>query len=173
MTNNLNMLQRFVIGNDPLLRLLNSATLDNYPPYNVIQIEKNKYKIELAVAGFSPDEVVVEQKKDVLHVYSKPSLTSPDEGSAFTNDSAFGSTAGTASLPFTLPNRNPEFPRVVHQGLASRSFMKSWSLGEGWKTRNANLQNGVLTIIIEYEVPEDQKAVSIPITTDDRVTLKG
>ncbi len=170
MTKDLSVLQRFVIGNDPLLHALNAATADNYPPYNLVQFEKHKYKLDIAVAGFSRDQIKVEQRKDVLHIYTDCGEETESEYTPYTIDGLHG-----ATLPYRLPTitKAPVYPRTVHQGLANRNFRKQWALGDGWKARDANLQNGVLTVIIEYEVPEDQKAVSIPITTDDRVKLNG
>lgn len=44
----------------------NSRTSDNYPPYNIAQLDDTHYVIELAVAGFAEDEIDVELKDQHL-----------------------------------------------------------------------------------------------------------
>lgn len=42
---------------------------DNYPPHNVIKTGLSSYSIELAVAGFRQEDLRVETKDGILHVY--------------------------------------------------------------------------------------------------------
>jgi molecular chaperone IbpA len=53
---------------DELHRTLASAKQDNYPPHNVVKIDDINYVIELAVAGFSEDEIAVELTDNILTV---------------------------------------------------------------------------------------------------------
>ncbi|NDB27939.1 hypothetical protein EB151_00100 [archaeon] len=62
---------RSSIGFDHLLRELDNSVAfkgDNYPPYNIIKGDEETYTIELAVSGFSEDELSVEVKENTLTV---------------------------------------------------------------------------------------------------------
>ena len=62
-------LYRSVVGFDRLADLLDSAaaeTATGYPPYNIERTGDNAYRIEVAVAGFKPDELSIEVKEAVL-----------------------------------------------------------------------------------------------------------
>ena len=50
---------------DELEKITNHAN-DTYPPHNVIKSDDMKYDIELAVAGFSKDDITIELKEHVL-----------------------------------------------------------------------------------------------------------
>ncbi len=59
-------LQPFSIGFDKFFDDVSQMTtkigkkaIANYPPYNIKQVEKNKYIIELAVAGFAKSDIEV------------------------------------------------------------------------------------------------------------------
>ena len=65
-------LNRALIGFDTMFnnmerRFANQIT-NNYPPHNVIKIDDNNYEIQVAVTGFSKDEVTVEVDQNVLIV---------------------------------------------------------------------------------------------------------
>ncbi len=65
-------LWRSTIGFDHLFDLLDrSAELsanDTYPPYNIERAGEDHYRISLALAGFSPDEVTITAEQNVLTV---------------------------------------------------------------------------------------------------------
>ena len=52
---------------DELEKMTNHAN-DTYPPHNVIKADDMKYDIELAVAGFSKDDINIELKEHVLYI---------------------------------------------------------------------------------------------------------
>ena len=52
---------------DELEKITNHAN-DTYPPHNVIKADDMKYDIELAVAGFSKDDITIELKEHVLYI---------------------------------------------------------------------------------------------------------
>ena len=59
------------IGFDHLFNELEHATrhaYDHYPPHNIIKESDTEYTIEVAVAGFSQDELTVEQKERTLTI---------------------------------------------------------------------------------------------------------
>ena len=43
----------------------------NYPPYNIIKNDGSNYEIEVALAGFKPDEIEVSTEQNILRVASK------------------------------------------------------------------------------------------------------
>jgi len=62
---------RYSVGFDRLfneLENLSQTTTQNYPPYNVVKVNDSDYRIEIAVSGFSEDELDVEVKEDTLTV---------------------------------------------------------------------------------------------------------
>ena len=65
-------LYRSMVGFDRLATLLDQAAkteaASNWPPYNIETTGENAYRIELAVAGFKPDELSVEVKENTLTV---------------------------------------------------------------------------------------------------------
>jgi len=63
----------FFIGFDRMIDRMREATpgQSNYPPYNIVKTEENFYELQLAVAGFTEDELDVELKDGVLTVEGK------------------------------------------------------------------------------------------------------
>ncbi len=71
-SNELNPLYRTLVGFDRIANLMDQAArLDaapGYPPFNVEQIGEDEFRIELAVAGFSQDDLSIEFKQNSLLV---------------------------------------------------------------------------------------------------------
>src|SRR5579862_8529999 len=74
-------LYRSVVGFDRLADLLDAATnetANGYPPYNIERTDENAYRIDIAVAGFRPDELTIETKENLLTVQGrKPANDEP------------------------------------------------------------------------------------------------
>ena len=68
-------LYRSFVGFDHLADLLESAQAETspagYPPYNIERTAENEYRIELAVAGFRPDELSIDVKENLLTVQGR------------------------------------------------------------------------------------------------------
>lgn len=67
-------LYRSVVGFDRLAALLDAAgaeTANGYPPYNIERTDENAYRIEIAVAGFKPEELNIEVKEHLLTVQGR------------------------------------------------------------------------------------------------------
>ncbi|UTP40416.1 Hsp20 family protein [Phenylobacterium sp. LH3H17] len=67
-------LYRSVVGFDRLADLLETARVDaaaGYPPYNIERTDENAYRVEIAVAGFRPDELNIEVKENLLTVQGR------------------------------------------------------------------------------------------------------
>lgn len=71
-TIDLSPLYRSLVGFDRLAAQLDAAanteTASGYPPYNIERTDENSYRIEIAVAGFKPDELAIEVKENLLTV---------------------------------------------------------------------------------------------------------
>ncbi|MBS0240932.1 MAG: Hsp20 family protein [Proteobacteria bacterium] len=74
-------LYRSTVGFDRLAQLLDSVAGSEgdtpaYPPYNIERLAENKYRITMAVAGFSEDEIKIEIKEQALSIKGEKK---PDE----------------------------------------------------------------------------------------------
>ena len=71
--NTMNVPRSLFIGFEPILNELErihsaGRSQDNYPPHNVVKVDDENFIIELAVAGFSPEDINVEVKDGILLV---------------------------------------------------------------------------------------------------------
>ncbi len=107
---------------------------EGYPPYNIEQIGENGFRITIAVAGFSMDDLEIELDNNQLTIRGKHQ--DEDEG----------------------------IQRIfLHRGIASRQFQRSFVLADGIKIEGATLDNGLLNIDMHRVQPES-KARKIEIT---------
>ena len=145
MTRNLsvwNSLRPFSVGFDSIFeefdRMLESTERynSNYPPYNIRKISDNDYKIEVALAGYSKDDIELELKDSTLTVRNKQKEKVVNDVS---ND-------------------------VIHKGISTRQFERAFTISEDIKVKNAELQNGLLNIDLERIIPEEKKARLINIS---------
>ena len=104
-----------------------------YPPYNIRKINEVQYVIEIALAGFSKDDIEVELTEGNLAVRSKKEEeTNGDES-------------------------------FVHKGIAKRSFLRSWTLSDDIIVKGADLKDGLLIIDLEKVIPDAKKPRLIQI----------
>lgn len=133
-------LYRSFVGFDRMANLIDSASqLESgsaYPPYNVAQIDEDTYRIELAVAGFTNDELEIESHQNTLTV------TGRKAGSAANNDDG---------------------PTYLHRGIAERGFERRFQLADHVYVTGAELKNGLLEISLVRELPEALKPRKIEI----------
>lgn len=131
-------LYRSAVGFDRLVRQLESAARsgsDNgWPPYNIETLGENAYRIEIAVAGFTPEELSIEAKENQLTVTGKKIAT--DDANAKT---------------------------YLHRGLAERDFERRFQLADYVVVKSADLANGLLSIDLQRELPEALKPRRIEI----------
>jgi molecular chaperone IbpA len=71
--NTMNVPRSLFIGFEPILNELErihsaGRSQDNYPPHNVVKVDDENFIIELAVAGFSEENISVEVKDGILLV---------------------------------------------------------------------------------------------------------
>ena len=129
----------FFVGFDRLFNNLVNFDFDRspttYPPYNIVQDGDYTYAIELAVAGFGEDDI------DIKHRPETGVLTI--EGKAPAN--------GTQN--------------AIYKGIAERSLSRNWTLADNVEVIGADLQNGLLRVELEKQVPEEKKPKTIKIGT--------
>ena len=73
-TIDLTPLYRSVVGFDRLAALMDAASTEaatGYPPYNIERTDENAYRIEIAVAGFKPEDLAIEVKENLLTVQGR------------------------------------------------------------------------------------------------------
>lgn len=126
---------RSSIGFDRIFNLLESASgveaIDNWPPYDITKAGDDSYRITMAVAGFSQDELTVTHEPNLLTV------------------------AGQKS--------GEDNTQYLHHGIAGRAFQRRFGLADHVKVANASLENGLLTIDLKRELPEEMKPRRIAI----------
>ena len=115
---------------------VSSTAMSNYPPYNIVKHSDDMYTIEIAVAGFSKDEIEIESKENTLTVKSIDIETSEVE-------------------------KKPEY---LHKGISARSFNKTFTVSDDVIVKGADLKDGLLYIQLERIIPEEKKARLIPIS---------
>ena len=132
---------RSTVGFDRVLDLLDEASrgqaMTNWPPYNIEKTGEDQYRITMAVAGFSPDEINLVQQENVLLVTGQKH---PDSKGV----------------------------QVLHRGIATRAFKQTFNLADHVKVTAANLDNGLLVIELQREVPEALKPRRIEIAGGER-----
>lgn len=132
-------LYRNTVGFDRLFALLDqSVGLDaapTYPPYNIERTGENTYRITVAVAGFTDQDLSIEVKENTLSVRGEQKAS---EG------------------------RKAE---VLYQGIAARTFERRFQIADGVQVTGASLENGLLHLDLVREIPESKKPKQIPIAT--------
>lgn len=108
----------------------------NYPPYNIVKTGANEYNVEVALAGFSKDDVSVEFAEGVLTIKSKDKKES---------------------------EKKDEDGNIIHKGISKRYFSKSFTVADDVEIKGAELKDGLLTVSMERIVPESKKARVIEI----------
>ena len=134
-------LYRSAVGFDRMANLLESAARTSqdsgWPPYNIETTGENEYRIEIAVAGFKPDELTIEAKENQLTVTGRKTA----------NDDAASQKT------------------YLHRGLAERDFERRFQLADYVVVVGAALDNGLLAVSLKRELPEALKPRRIEIAT--------
>ena len=108
----------------------------NYPPYNIVKTGVNTYNVEVALAGFSRDDVSVEFAEGILTIKSKDR---------------------------TASDKQDADGDIIHKGISKRYFSKSFTVSDDVEIKGAELKDGLLTVSLERIVPESKKARVIEI----------
>ena len=128
----------FFIGFNREMERLSNVQLASrqvsYPPYDLVKVDDDNFKLSLAVAGFSKDNISVTVDNSTLIIKGDSSLESEEEKS-----------------------------EVLHKGIAARKFTRTFALGEYMEITGAEMKDGMLHIDIERIVPEEKKPKEIAI----------
>ena len=130
---------RSTIGFDRLARLVDSASRFDgaapaYPPYNIESTGEDSYRLTMAVAGFSRDEIDITVQENSLVISGKAQKD---------DEEANG--------------------RYLHRGIARRAFERRFSLADHIKVSGASMDNGLLHVDLVREVPEEAKPRQVKI----------
>nr|WP_136252179.1 Hsp20 family protein [Ningiella ruwaisensis] len=143
-TIDLSPLYRSFIGSDHLASLIDAATRHEkqttYPPYNIELTGEDKYRITMAIAGFSKDDVTIEVQENTLKVTGAKANESDEKSS-----------------------NNEDERKFLHKGISERNFERKFQLGDNVKVLAADLEHGLLHIDLERKIPEAQKPRRIEI----------
>ena len=116
-------------------RLSDMADNKLYPPHNVVKHTETQYSVELALAGYSPDDLTVEVKDGILVV------------------------SGDGR-----PTLNDEIEKeYLHKGVSTKKFTRTFRLSEHVVVAGADFVNGLLVIDLKVVIPEEKLPHIIPI----------
>lgn len=136
-TIDLSPLYRSFIGFDQLAHLLDDASRNekqnSYPPYNIELLAEDKYRITMAVAGFSKDELTIEVKENLLLISGQK------------------------------PTKEEGERKFLHKGISERNFERKFQLGAHVKVLAADMENGLLHVDLERIIPDALKPRKIEI----------
>ena len=122
------------IGFDYLPKFL-ARTGSSFPPYDLVKIDDNAFEVQVALAGYGPEDVEVKQIDNTLTISHRQlgEATEPDE-------------------------------RIQYKGIAKRAFNLSFALGAEIEVESADFTNGLLIVGLKRLVPEKNEKL-IPIGT--------
>ena len=131
--------RRSTVGFDRLFDMLENSSFgagqqENYPPFDLIKKGENDYCIELAVAGFKPEEIDITAQQNVLIVSGRKNEESDEKGSDY-----------------------------IYRGIATRSFERRFALADHIQVKGADMKDGLLSIELKREIPEAMKPKKINI----------
>jgi molecular chaperone IbpA len=135
-------LYRSTVGFDRLFSKLDSLsqieTAQAYPPYNIERTGEDAYRITMAVAGFSEDEIGIEAHGNSLTVKAEK-----------------------------LEEKTEEGVEVLFRGIAARAFERRFQIADHVEIKAATLKNGLLYIDLKRHVPEELKPRKIAINASN------
>ena len=127
---------RSSVGFDRLFDLLTQAERAEastaWPPYNIEKVADDQYRITMALAGFTQDEIELTQHDTTLLVSGQKKAQEGEH-------------------------------QYLHRGIAGRGFRQTFNLAEHVKVVGATMENGLLTVELQREVPEALKPRRITI----------
>ena len=144
----LSPLFRSTVGFDRFSNLIDQAmrgedNIPAYPPYNIVKLSDDEYRIVLAVAGFKDQDLAITVQENQLTV------------------------AGTNAA------KEQKDANYLYKGIATRSFERKFNLADHVKVLDADLDSGLLTISLKRELPESVKPRMVPIGGKGQTVIDG
>ena len=131
-------LLRSSIGFENLNRLVDLATRDAaaeaFPPYNIEKVAQDAYRISMAVAGFSREELDLTVQENTLIITGRAAAEGDGDKREY-----------------------------LHRGIAKRAFERRFQLADTIKVTGASYENGLLNVELVREVPEHKKPRKVEI----------
>ena len=130
--------RRSTVGFDRLFDFLENAgaaQADNYPPYDIEKLSDDRYRITLAVAGFSSADIDITARQNMLVVVGRKA-----------------------------ENRNKD-GNYLHMGIATRAFERRFELADFVRVEAADMKDGLLSVELVREIPDAMKPRKIEIGT--------
>ena len=126
-------------------RLSDMADNKLYPPHNVVKHDDTHFSVELALAGYNPEDLTVEVKEGILVVKGDGRPTLEDE---ITKE-------------------------YLHKGVSTKKFTRTFRLSEHVVVDGADFVNGMLVIDLKVVIPEEKRPRIVPIgkSTSDKQLL--
>ena len=130
-------------GFDDIMKQLddikNTAVLNtgSFPPYDIKKVDDNKFVIEMAVAGYTKQDIDVTLEGNKLVIEGK------------------SKNAGDAGVEY------------YHKGIAQRNFIRHFTLADKVEIKNAELVNGMLKVWLENMVKVQDMVKKITVKTKD------
>lgn len=132
---------RSTIGFDRLASLLDATVQQTeqapaYPPYSIEKLGEDAYRISMAVAGFTHDDLSVEVNGNTLTISGKHTADEAEKQRSY-----------------------------LHRGIATRNFERRFQLADHMKITGAELTHGLLHVDLAREIPEAMKPRRIEIVS--------
>ena len=131
--------RRSTVGFDRLFDFLENAARsepsDNYPPFDLEKVSDDRYRVTLAVAGFSQDEIDITARQNLMVIAGRKAENRGRDGN------------------------------YLHMGIATRAFERRFELADFVRVENAELKDGLLTVDLVREIPEAMKPQKIAINS--------
>ena len=108
--------------------------VSSFPFYNIVKTDKNKYDVEMALAGYGKDDIIVSLEESVLTIKSKPYNDDKDKDTEY-----------------------------EHKGISKRFFTKSCTVADDVEVKGAELKDGLLKVSLERIVPKEKQARTIKV----------
>ena len=146
-TLDLSPLFRSTVGFDRMTSMLEAASrmdanaANSYPPYNIERQSEDEYRISMAVAGFTLDDLEIEVQDQAVTVRGRQS----DAQGVTESDTTF-----------------------LHCGIATRAFERRFQLADHIRVAGAKLEHGLLHVELVREVPEALRPRMIEISTGSK-----
>jgi len=106
-------------------------SIQSFPKHNIVKLDDGTYLIELALAGYSREDLQVELKSGTLTITG-------DKG-------------------------NEDESRYIHKGISGKKFTRSFRLNENVLVKGSLFVDGILSVSLELQVPEEHKPRLIDI----------
>ena len=135
LANDINRIAERAIGFDRMFNVFENMVTEKstYPHHNIIKTGQETYLVELAVAGFTEEDISIELESGILNIRgSKEEVDDPDF-------------------------------QYMHRGIATRAFHKTIRLADTIEVGDALLENGILRVFLQNVIPEEKKPKKIPI----------